>query len=339
MTEAEFENITSTFLGPFIPIEHHEQHSNATAVDTDWQMDITSRMRGESFSLMDDQYVPPSRPRTPSVYSEPEEPPPPAAQFLGTWEPAMAERIKLRYQKIKKEKRPFMVALVGLPGGGKSVSSFLLASMLDEKKLSTFVTPHDGYHYPLEYLRTQRNADDLIYRRGAPDTFDPAALYRDLLRLRNGDEQIIKLPAFNHARADPEPDTHIFNRRQHKIVLCEGLYLLHNDDGWNEIANVFDLTIFLDTPLEVCLERVKIRNQCIPGYVRMIVNAQYGYFCFWTDTGLTHVFMPYTTDTRGNCRSYRDCGQSQCPQSARIPLSLRLHCARRRFLVQVDCGH
>lgn len=267
MTESELINIASTFIAPLYPPDNHE----STSVGTDWQMDISHRPRSDS--LMEDHVVvggsrPPSRPRTPSLTQDDEktEPPPPAAQFLGTWEPVMAERIKMRYHKMKKEKRPFMVALVGLPGGGKSVSSFLLASMLDEKKLNCFVTPHDGYHYPMEYLRTQPNADDLIYRRGAPETFDPAALYRDLLHIRDGDEQMIKLPAFNHSRGDPEPDTHIFDRHAHKIVLCEGLYLLHKDDGWQDIAKLFDLTIFLNTPLETCLERVKIRNQCIPGY-------------------------------------------------------------------------
>lgn len=267
MSEQELENITSSFVGPFVPIENHDHSASPAPADTNWMMDIGSRPRSDSLK---DEHRTPSRPGTPgaSVVDDDDksEPPPPAAQFLGTWEPVMAERIKMRYHKMKKENRPFMVALVGLPGGGKSVSSFLLASMLDEKKLGCFVTPHDGYHYPMEYLKTQPDAEDLIYRRGAPDTFDPAVLQRDLLRIKDGDEHVIKLPAFNHSRGDPEPDTHIFDRHHHKIVMCEGLYLLHDEDGWNEIADIFDLTIFLNTPIEVCLERVKIRNQCIPGY-------------------------------------------------------------------------
>lgn len=269
LTESELINITSTFIAPLPDlVDGYEPSAPAAKDDDEWFMHISERPRSNSFMLLDDAHRPASRPETPSIPQEEEktEPPPPAAQFLGTWEPVMAERIKMRYHKMKREKRPFMVALVGLPGGGKSVSSFLLASMLDEKKLECFVTPHDGYHYPMEYLKQQPDADDLIYRRGAPDTFDPAALHRDLLRIRNGDEPMIKLPAFNHSRGDPEPDTHIFARDQHKIVLCEGLYLLHKDHGWEEIAKVFDLTIFLNTPLETCLERVKIRNQCIPGY-------------------------------------------------------------------------
>jgi len=158
---------------------------------------------------------------------------------------------------------PYMVALVSGPGSGKSVSAFLLASILEERGYPTMVCPHDGYHYPLEYLKTFSNAQDFIYRRGAPDTFGSRALLRDLDRIRNGTEDIIKLPAFDHATADPEPDTHVFDRPQHQIVLCEGLYLLPDEDGWKEVASMFDLSIFMNADLDVC---TRVRNQCIPGY-------------------------------------------------------------------------
>jgi pantothenate kinase len=164
------------------------------------------------------------------------------------------------------QRLPYMIALVGIPGGGKSVSAFMLANLLEENGISTMVMPHDGYHWPLDYLRTFPDAQDVIYRRGAPDTFDPHSLLRDLKRIRDGNEDLIKLPAFDHARADPEPDTHVFDRHRQQVVLCEGLYLLHNSDGWEEIADMFDLRIFMNSDIDQCMERVKIRNQCIPGY-------------------------------------------------------------------------
>jgi pantothenate kinase len=77
---------------------------------------------------------------------------------------------------------------------------------------------------------------------------------------------LITLPGFDHRRGDPEPDKHVFDRHRHKVVVCEGLYLLHDQDGWEDIAQVFDLKIYINSDLEVCLDRVKIRNQCIPGY-------------------------------------------------------------------------
>jgi len=106
----------------------------------------------------------------------------------------------------------------------------------------------------------------LISVSDTTETFDPAALRRDLSRIRDGAEELIRLPAFDHSRADPEPDTHAFDRHRHKIVICEGLWLLHDKDGWEDIAGVFDYRIYMDADIDVCVERVKIRNQCIPGY-------------------------------------------------------------------------
>ena len=124
-----------------------------------------------------------------------------------------------------------MVAIVGVPGGGKSVSSVLLSKYL-EKKMGgrmkaesdeTIIMPHDGYHIPMAELRKLPNSADAIYRRGAPDTFDPASLKRDLNRIRNGNEARVSVPGFDHAKGDPEPGQHTFLRQQHKIVICEGL--------------------------------------------------------------------------------------------------------------------
>ena len=189
--------------------------------NSDWATDFHSRARSDSFTSLT---------HTDSFISQSAElpPPKPAASFIGTWEPEMAERIERNVKKSTRS-RPYMVALVGMPGSGKSVSSFMLANFLEEQGISTMICPHDGYHYPMEYLKSFPDADDMIYRRGAPDTFDPQALLRDLKRIRDGDEDVLKLPAFDHHRGDPEPDTHVFDRSIHQVCLCEGLYLLHND--------------------------------------------------------------------------------------------------------------
>lgn len=151
------------------------------------------------------------------------------------------------------------------------------------------------------------DATAAIYRRGAPDTFDAAALVRDLHRIRYGDSDgasgctttsntvtivggnnndtndnnvgnasdesnafgsndTIAIPGFDHAVGDPQPNAHTFQRHRHGIVLCEGLYLLHDQDGWQSIAHYFDWTIYLDADLDTCMDQLKIRNACIPGY-------------------------------------------------------------------------
>lgn len=197
-------------------------------------------------------------------------------EYAASWEPAMAERISKEALEVACLNRPYMVALVGMPGSGKSVSAFFLAARLDELGCHSMIMPHDGYHYPMDSLRLFPNSEDAIYRRGAPETFDPATLLRDLHRIRNNcnDEHVVTVPAFDHAKGDPEPNRHVFDRNQHKVVICEGLYLLHDGSGWEDIAKIFDLTIFLNSDVDACIERVKVRNTCIPGYTPEEIEAR-----------------------------------------------------------------
>lgn len=102
--------------------------------------------------------------------------------------------------------------------------TFIVCCQLSSK-LSVF--PHDGYHLPMDQLRQYPDAADMIYRRGAPDTFDPVALQRDLDRIRNDSytegNALVYVPGFEHEKGDPEPDKHIFDRQHHKVVIAEGL--------------------------------------------------------------------------------------------------------------------
>jgi pantothenate kinase len=126
------------------------------------------------------------------------------------------------------------------------------------------VMPMDGFHIPLAELAELPDANDSIYRRGAPDTFNAAALRKELTRIAYGDEPTVSIPGFDHAVGDPTPDQHLFNRSQHKIVLIEGLYLLHDDHGWENIKSFFDWTIYIDADVDVCIDCLKERNKCIP---------------------------------------------------------------------------
>jgi pantothenate kinase len=89
---------------------------------------------------------------------------------------------------------PRLVAIVGIPGSGKSTVAAALAACVS----GAVVVPMDGYHLP----RAALDADGLA-RRGAPDTFDPDALRADLRALREAGGGAF--PAFDHAVKDPEP--------------------------------------------------------------------------------------------------------------------------------------
>ena len=76
------------------------------------------------------------------------------------------------------------------------------------------------------------------------------------------------MPGFDHAAGDPEKNAHCFFRADHNIVICEGLYLLHDKDGFEEVAGCFDMSIYVDANIDSCMDRLKVRNACIPGYTK-----------------------------------------------------------------------
>ena len=187
------------------------------------------------------------------------------AKVTVSWEPdaALLIRKKQKEHRATAGSRPFMVGVVGIPGSGKSTSCDILKKYLGRDSI---VMPMDGYHLPMSALEQFPNSVDMIYRRGAPDTFDPASLKQALDRIVNGGEKTVSMPGFDHAKGDPEADQHKFVRSKHNVVICEGIYLMHDHDGWEDIKSYFDWTIYIAADVDKCIDRLKERNKCIPGY-------------------------------------------------------------------------
>lgn len=191
-------------------------------------------------------------------------------QIILTWEPEAANDIREKATiQCQNSNRPYVVGIVGIPGSGKTTGAHVVQELLGD---DCVVIPMDGYHYSRAKLRSlfsEKDPDDALYRRGAPDTFDAASFARDLARLRVPNNAApCWFPGFDHGVADPQPDQYCFNAPQHQICIAEGLYLLHDQDGWEALANgdLFDYTIFVDANVDTCMDRLKVRNQKIPGY-------------------------------------------------------------------------
>uniref|UniRef100_A0A7S4SG09 Phosphoribulokinase/uridine kinase domain-containing protein n=1 Tax=Alexandrium monilatum TaxID=311494 RepID=A0A7S4SG09_9DINO len=180
-----------------------------------------------------------------------------------SWESELARGLREQAKEMP-EGRPLMVALAGMPGSGKTTAAHAIERLLGP---SCLVVPMDGFHLPMVALRARHDAADAIYRRGAPDTFDPASLRECLRQIRSPEGPCeLTLPGFDHAAGDPTPGGVRFERQRHRIVLVEGLYLLHDADGWEGTAEAFDRTVYLEADVEECISRVKERNKVIPGY-------------------------------------------------------------------------
>eukprot|EP00928_Gymnodinium_smaydae_P001543 TRINITY_DN10560_c0_g2_i1.p1 TRINITY_DN10560_c0_g2~~TRINITY_DN10560_c0_g2_i1.p1 ORF type:complete len:597 (+),score=71.28 TRINITY_DN10560_c0_g2_i1:182-1792(+) len=180
-----------------------------------------------------------------------------------TWEIEYAREIRAKAALLPSE-RPFLVALAGMPGSGKSTSSRILRKLLGERCI---VLGMDGFHVPLDDLRKRPDASEAIYRRGAPDTFDAFELERRLALVADPRGPVeVEWPGFDHEVGDPTPGSERFAREHHRIVIVEGLYLLLDEAPWCRLRTLFDWCLYLDSDVDACIERVKERNKVIPGY-------------------------------------------------------------------------
>ncbi|WP_136066157.1 nucleoside triphosphate hydrolase [Modicisalibacter radicis] len=152
--------------------------------------------------------------------------------------------------------RRTLVAIAGPPAAGKSTLAERLRQRLDALRPGfASVVPMDGYHYDNAVLEPQGR----LMIKGAPETFDVEGLAGDLRRLRR-DAGTVAVPVFDRpldlARAGGR-----LILPGHRLVLVEGNYLLLDAPGWRELHALFDLTLFIDVPDAVLVERLLDRWQ------------------------------------------------------------------------------
>lgn len=154
-----------------------------------------------------------------------------------------------------------MVALAGLPGSGKSTLAAQLSEQVNRVAGADVMLSlsMDGFHLPKAALRQMPDPQAAFARRGAPWTFDVAALAARLQMLRERGEAPVAWPAFEHEVGDPI-EAALLVSPETRLILVEGLYLLQGSDGWDAVGETFDERWYLDTPLELSLERLVARH-------------------------------------------------------------------------------
>jgi pantothenate kinase len=74
-------------------------------------------------------------------------------------------------------------------------------------------------------------------------------------------------PGFQHEAGDPVEAAYTVPAST-RLVIVEGLYLLHHADGWEAISQLFDERWCLDTSLEIAMERLALRHMQAWGMTR-----------------------------------------------------------------------
>lgn len=153
----------------------------------------------------------------------------------------------------------YWIAVAGGPGSGKSTVAHAVADRLNALKHdSAVVISMDGWHTPQKDL-VQKYGEEGMKRRGAPWTFDVAALVRDIHQAKREGEA--SLPTYSRDISDPVIGGTLLSLN-HKVVIVEGLYvLMKNDKEWGKLFHLWDETWFVECPdREEQLERLVSRS-------------------------------------------------------------------------------
>jgi pantothenate kinase len=138
----------------------------------------------------------------------------------------------------------YMVGVAGAPASGKSTLAEHLRDALIAQGETAIVVPMDGFHFDDVVL----NARGHRPRKGAPFTFDVFG-FEVLLKRIKAREPEIAIPVFDRSKELSRAAADIVSDEA-KFVIIEGNYLLLKQKPWDRLKPLFDLTIYLNVPIE-----------------------------------------------------------------------------------------
>jgi len=140
-----------------------------------------------------------------------------------------------------------MIAVAGPPGSGKSTFAEWLAPTLGQ---AVAVVPMDGFHLENDEL----TARGLLHRKGAAETFDSGG-FIELVRRIRADAGMVSFPLFDRAADCTRPDADSV-AAEARVVIFEGNYLLLDHPDWAPLADMWDMTVWLDVDMAVLEQRL-----------------------------------------------------------------------------------
>lgn len=148
-----------------------------------------------------------------------------------------------------------IVAVDGVDGSGKTTFADELAAVMKTAGHSVIRASVDGFHHPREvrYLRGKDSPEGYFL-----DSYDYDTLKRDLLLPFRSGARAIQTARFDH-RNNCEVTSAFAAPDARSILLIDGIFL-HRD----ELADCWDLSVFLDVPFAVSYGRMAARDGSNP---------------------------------------------------------------------------
>jgi type I pantothenate kinase len=150
-------------------------------------------------------------------------------------------------------KTPFIIGMAGSVAVGKSTTARVLKELLarwpSSPKVDLVTT--DGFLLPNEVLRRE----NLMERKGFPDSYDVGALLRFLSAIKSG-EPNVRAPLYSHLTYDVMPGEFVTIDRP-DILIFEGLNVLQTRELPTDgkfvpfVSDFFDFSIYIDADEEL----------------------------------------------------------------------------------------
>lgn len=151
-------------------------------------------------------------------------------------------------------KKPFVIGVAGGSGSGKT---FFLKCFLNHFQNNEIcLLSQDDYYFRVGHTMTPE--ENKLYNFDLPSTIDNQQFLNDIKSIINGDIVYQKEYTFNNPNAEPK----LLEIKPAPIVMVEGLFILH----FEEIAEILDMKIFIDTDEEIALQRRLKRDLIERGY-------------------------------------------------------------------------
>ena len=160
-----------------------------------------------------------------------------------TGQPITIDELVSRLEAAVPGEGRLMVASAGPPGSGKSTVAEAVVERLNAATPDrAALLPMDGFHYDDLHLVPA----GLRPRKGAPETFDVGGLRHTLLRLKAADEESVAVPVFDRGLEIARAGARLI-RRDTRVIVAEGNYLLLGRAPWAELRPLFDVTVLVET--------------------------------------------------------------------------------------------
>lgn len=156
-------------------------------------------------------------------------------------------------------RRPGILAIVGIPGSGKSTLGQRVVDAANRARPDAAVLlPMDGHHHPNGVLRER----GLLERKGAPETFDVVG-FMGVIQAIHREHFPVRFPVYDRGLHEPvmrddDPEQTVW--ASHELVVVEGNYLLLNREPWTTLHPLWDEAWRIDCPWPVARQRLIDRH-------------------------------------------------------------------------------